>query len=742
MDNYVGKRIDGRYEIHEIIGVGGMAVVYKAYDSIDDRIVAVKVLKDEYLANEEFRRRFKNESKAIAVLSHPNIVKVYDVSFGDMLQYIVMEYIEGITVKEYIEQQHVINPKTAVHFVTQILRALQHAHDKGIIHRDIKPQNVMLLQNGNIKVTDFGIASFSRSDTKTMTDKAIGSVHYISPEQARGDVTGAEADIYSVGVVLYEMLTGKLPFMGDSAVSVALMQLQDEPTPPREINGSIPIGLEQITMRAMRKNPKDRYQSAAEMLLDLEEFKRNPAIKFDYTYFVDNEPTKYVGKEITETIKGAPKQTEPAPVQEGEHPYEPEEHGNGKLIPILTGVLVGLVAVALLIMAYLFFFTDTFNGNKVVVPNFSGLDYETEVLNNSEYKDFVFTTLEEFSSQFEFGEVLKQDPPKGSKVEKGSTVTLTINSNGKSLTVIDVYGQTYLAAKSTLEAAGFKTTYELVYDTTVAEGSVISTVPARNEKATENSVVTIYVATLEDANSVEVPELLTYDLETAKLLCSSVNLVLDENVTFEDSTEKQGTVLSQSPEPGEKVPPQSTVTVVVSSGKAASSTASLSVTLPYDAEKEGTLKVYLNNASYDAANATVLLNGNSYKFDVSGSGENVPLIVRVNGADIYSCNIDFTKTPAVTSNVKDFEYYATAYYGTGTSTIPDVTGKGKDDAIAVLKDKGFNNITVDYETRFGDDEIGTVLRQSPGSSILRRYTLDTQITLTVGKSYLQPTPSN
>ena len=205
MDNYVGKRLDGRYELQEVIGVGGMAVVYKAYDNIDDRTVAVKILKDEFLASEEFRRRFKNESKAIAVLSHPNIVKVYDVSYGDKLQYIVMEYVEGITLKEYIEQQGVISWKETVHFTTQILRALQHAHDKGIVHRDIKPQNIMLLENGTIKVTDFGIARFSRSETRTMTDTAIGSVHYISPEQACGEESDAKSDIYSVGVRLAEI---------------------------------------------------------------------------------------------------------------------------------------------------------------------------------------------------------------------------------------------------------------------------------------------------------------------------------------------------------------------------------------------------------------------------------------------------------------------------------------------------------------------------------------------------------
>ena len=248
MENYCGKRLDGRYEIKEIIGVGGMAVVYKAYDNIDDRIVAVKILKEEFLSDEESRRRFKNESKAIAVLSHPNIVKVYDVSFGDRIQYIVMEYVEGITLKEYIEQQKVVNWKEAVHFVSQILLALQHAHDKGIVHRDIKPQNIMLLQDGTIKVADFGIARFSRDGTKTMTEEAIGSVHYISPEQARGEITDDKADIYSIGVVMYEMLTGQLPFQSDNAVSIAIMQLQQEAVPPRQINPHIPLGLEQITM--------------------------------------------------------------------------------------------------------------------------------------------------------------------------------------------------------------------------------------------------------------------------------------------------------------------------------------------------------------------------------------------------------------------------------------------------------------------------------------------------------------
>ena len=306
MDKYSGKKLDGRYEIHELIGVGGMAYVYRCTDTIDDREVAVKILKDEFLNNEEFIRRFKNESKAIAMLSHPNIVKVYDVSFGDMIQYIVMEYIDGITLKEYIGQQGVLDWREALHLTTQILRALQHAHNKGVVHRDIKPHNIMLLQDGTIKVTDFGIARLTDTQTKTMTEQAIGSVHYIAPEQARGSKTDGKSDIYSVGVMLYEMITGKLPFDADSAVSVALMQLQSTPEMPRKINPSIPIGLEQITMHAMQKNPEDRYQTTAEMISDIEAFKA-VLKKYDVEDVVDLQASFCLGhcaKGVTVSCEG------------------------------------------------------------------------------------------------------------------------------------------------------------------------------------------------------------------------------------------------------------------------------------------------------------------------------------------------------------------------------------------------------------------------------------------------------
>ena len=293
MDKYIGKKLDGRYEILELVGFGGMAVVFKAYDLLENRHVAVKILKDEYLHNEEFRRRFRNESKAIAMLSHPNIVRVFDVNFSDTVQYIVMEYIDGITLKEYIGQQGAVKWKETIHFTVQILRALQHAHDNGIVHRDIKPQNVMLLQDGTIKVMDFGIARFARENGRTVADKAIGSVHYISPEQARGEQTDERTDIYSVGVIMYELLTGQVPFDGDTPVSIAIKQMQQEPALPTSINPGVPVGLEEITLRAMQKEPELRYQSASEMLKDIDEFKQNPDVVFEYKYFNEDGTTKY-----------------------------------------------------------------------------------------------------------------------------------------------------------------------------------------------------------------------------------------------------------------------------------------------------------------------------------------------------------------------------------------------------------------------------------------------------------------
>lgn len=304
MDKNIGKKLDGRYEITELIGVGGMADVYKGIDIIDNKAVAIKILKKEFAENEEFLRRFRNESKAIAVLSHPNIVKIYDVGFSEKIQYIVMEYIDGITLKDYIEEEKVLTWKDTVHFVLQILRALRHAHEKGIVHRDIKPQNIMMFSDGTIKVMDFGIAKFARDEGKTATDQAIGSVHYISPEQARGDVTDAKSDIYSIGAMMYEMLTGRKPFDSENPVTIAVMHMQDIPERPRAINPDIPAGLEEIVLRTLEKNPEDRYPSTVEMIADIETFKNDPDVVFGYYQEVDE--GEYYYDETSENYNDQP----------------------------------------------------------------------------------------------------------------------------------------------------------------------------------------------------------------------------------------------------------------------------------------------------------------------------------------------------------------------------------------------------------------------------------------------------
>ena len=703
MDNYCGKRLDGRYEIKEIIGVGGMAVVYKAYDNIDDRIVAIKILKQELLENEEFRRRFKNESKAIAVLSHPNIVKVYDISFGDRLQYIVMEYIEGITLKEYIEQQGYINWKDAVHFLTQILRALQHAHDKGIIHRDIKPQNIMLLQDGTIKVTDFGIARFSRGDTKTLTESAIGSVHYISPEQARGEVTDDKADIYSVGVVLYEMLTGQLPFQSDSAVSVAIMQLQQEAKRPREINPEIPIGLEQITLRAMQKNTRDRYHSAAEMLMDIDQFKKNPAIKFDYSYFVDKEPTKYVGAQRGNNV--------PISKPVAEETEEDEYDGRKKAIAIVGGIAAGLAVLALIIVLFVSL------GQKVELPKFVGMNYNDEIFENEKYKDFVFVTQNVNDETKELGTVIEQSPNEGTKVRKKSKVILKIAFNDENVLVDNVVGKTADEAKKILEEKGFVVSIVEVYDKLSTAGLVFKTFPSENTYAERGSTVTVYVATDESENAVKVPAVVGDSADIAKELIEKVGLVC--KVEEVNNAENKGMVIFQSPDGDTSVEVGSTVTIKVSNGIPESSNATVSFTLPKGVGDSGTIKYYLNDNLYKTEK-DILFSGKSKSIEVKGSGDDNTFVVTANDKKIYECKIDFTKVPGVVSDGKDFAY-------TDDITLPnDLVEKLKAEAESELKAAGFTNIV--FKT-VADDTIeeGRVIKTDPAGG--SKYPADKKITV-------------
>lgn len=658
MDKYIGKRLDGRYEIHELLGVGGMAYVYKAYDNIEKRWVAIKILKEELAGNSDFLRRFRNESKAIAVLSHPNIVKVYDVSFGDRIQYIVMEYIDGITLKQYIEQQGEIKWREALYFTVQILRALQHAHEKGIIHRDIKPQNIMLLEDGTIKVTDFGIARFSQAETQTMTDKAIGSVHYIAPEQARGGYINDKADIYSVGVMLYEMLTGQLPFVADNAVSVAIMQMQAEPTPPSRINPSIPKGLEEITMHAMEKNPAQRFPSAADMLEDVERFRRNPEIVFRYGEQVDR---AYAG--TSADIYGNVQQNAAPQKYNDNYEYEEEyvrSKNGARASNIIKGIVAAVIVVALVVggifgWRYLQNLTTSTNktSDEIVLPNFVGMIYASDIEGNSEYADLTFEITYGNVPSKQPGKVLHQTPAAGMTVKKGKTVSLTVNGEAEQVVVEDVKGYKQQDAYDALKALNLSPKIQAVADDDTAVGYVVKTDPAAGSTVSTGTTVTIYVSSGPSTESAVIPNIVGYQYSTAKEELEAAGFVA--TAEYDDESDKdENTVLSVSPNEGEKAKKGSVVTVTVSSGKGAQKDVYYDIPLPGGVSDDLTMKIYVDGTLVETR--TVNPSTSPYSnMTFTGKGR-ANLVITLNDQQYITAEIDYT-TQSI--NVTSQQSYAT-----------------------------------------------------------------------------------
>lgn len=670
MDKYIGKRLDGRYEIHELLGVGGMAYVYKAYDNIEKRWVAIKILKEELAGNSDFLRRFRNESKAIAVLSHPNIVKVYDVSFGDRIQYIVMEYIDGITLKQYIEQQGEIKWREALYFTVQILRALQHAHEKGIIHRDIKPQNIMLLEDGTIKVTDFGIARFSQAETQTMTDKAIGSVHYIAPEQARGGYINDKADIYSVGVMLYEMLTGQLPFVADNAVSVAIMQMQADPTPPSRINPSIPKGLEEITMHAMEKNPAQRFPSAADMLEDVERFRRNPEIVFHYGEQVDR---AYAG--TSADIYGNVQQNAAPQKYNDNYEYEEEyvrSQNSNRASKIIVGIVAAVVFVAIVaaivgvsslinransgsgFLSFLpGFSTSSTTSDEIVLPNFVGKIYASDIEGNSEYADLTFEITYGNVPSKQPGEVLRQTPAAGMTVKKGKTVSLTVNGEAEQVVVEDVKGYKQQDAYDALKALNLSPKIQAVADDDTAVGYVVKTDPAAGSTVSTGTTVTIYVSSGPSKESAVIPNIVGYQYSAAKEELEAAGFVV--TAEYDDESDKdENTVLSVSPDEGEKAKKGSVVTVTVSSGKGAQKDVYYDIPLPGGVSDDLTMKIYVDGTLVETR--TVNPSTSPYSnMTFTGKGR-ANLVITLNDQQYITAEIDYT-TQSI--NVTSQQSYAT-----------------------------------------------------------------------------------
>ena len=552
-DKYIGKILDDRYEIIELIGSGGMANVYKALCHRLNRYDAVKIMRDETAANTELRRRFRAESQAVAMLSHPNIVSVYDVSHSDDVEYIVMELIDGITLKQYLQKKSVLDPSEVLDFTIQTAKALEHAHSKGIIHRDIKPQNIMLLKDGMIKVADFGIASLENTIEEN-NGETVGSVHYIAPEQARGEAPDARSDIYSLGIVMYEMLTGKLPYVGNSDVEVAVKHMNTDPVTPRDIVPSIPEELERICLKAMNSNIDERYQSASEMLADLEEYK-----------------SQSLAAHVLEDSEAVLIDSEEPPRRRAKRSHR------SKKIALSSGILAVLLFI---IIGFVFlngyFLKDLFSDPvKVKVDNFVGRYYE-DVINDKDYKKiYDFKVTFKVDLEHEYGIILSQDPESGrSKTvsDKGSKIVVelvcaaeTVDDQKRLLKVPNIVNHEREEAISMVQDAGFTYTLEQAPSDSITKGYVISTDPVAGAAADEGSEIKIIISTGPETVMTKVPQLKGLSKESAIAKIESSNLSIG-NISTAESDLVAGTVIDQNIAAGTEIEEHTKISITVSSG--------------------------------------------------------------------------------------------------------------------------------------------------------------------------------
>lgn len=550
--SYIGKVLDARYRLVRVIGSGGMAVVFEANDLLLHRKVAIKILRDNIAADSQAVRRMLNESKAVSMLSHPNIVTVYDVSVTGQLKYIVMEYIPGITLKNYMQKKGTLSTREVVSYTEQILRALQQAHAKGVIHRDIKPENIMLLRDGSIKVTDFGIAKIPNAETITMTDRAIGTVSYISPEQASGQVTDCRSDLYSVGAMMYEMACGKLPFEADSPVSVALKHINEQVTDPAQINPGIPRGLDQIILWAMEKDPEARFQSAEQMLKYLMK------LKASYTTVFKNPPR---GTSMSHRKK-----------QNG------RRQKSATMFPIIFGVFSALLVVCLISGIYLLstvFLSGSSNAYQTIkIPSFIGETYSDEYRAELEEKYYKITVNYVYDKDSEPGTIIAQTPEAGvdRKVMEGkqkAKITWSVCAGVSDTVMPDYRAEKKDAVRISLLGAGYRITEYEIPDDLILKGYVVSTVPAAGEPVADGEMVFIYVSSGTSIERVTVPDFV------GKTSLEAWHLLIDSNlkegsVSYVPSDKPYGTVLSQSPGAGEQVPAgNSRISFVVSGGMTA-----------------------------------------------------------------------------------------------------------------------------------------------------------------------------
>ena len=700
MDKYIGKKLDGRYEITELIGIGGMAYVYEARDMIDNKTVAVKILKPEFAESEEFLRRFRNESKMIASLSHPNVVKVYDVGFSDKLQFIVMEYIDGITLKEYMENERILTWKDSVHFIIQVLRALQHAHDKGIVHRDIKPQNIMLFTDGTIKVMDFGIAKSAKEQAYASTEQAIGTVYYISPEQARGDEVDEKSDIYSVGVMFYEMLTGRKPFDAERLADIINMHMNTIPTRPRAINSDIPAGLEEIILRAMEKDPENRYQTAADMIKDIESFKSNPSMTFGYyaekteqpglsdaenTRFLpsdeseyDTEEEEYDEDEYAEEEADDEEETDDG--DEDDDDEEEEEH-RSLFIPVMTAVTIAFIIVAVFFILWLVkgVIDDTGQTTRYEMPNLVGMDYY-EAKDTYTYLDIQINETE--NSTFEKDVIYFQDIAVGDAVSNGQTVYVNVSLGISMVQVTDVKNYHYEYAKKVLEQDGFviEQRYEMSSEG-VEASKVIRTEPAGGEMAESGSKIVVFISKGIANPSVEIQNMVGDTLEHAQDICKYYGI--EVKVQEAPSTAEANTVIAQSIEPGQLVDPGTEIVLTYSNGQDPTGTVPFSVTLPTNASGRFILDFIDSNGTTVASSSIIntAFSSGTVSIPVAGSGVQQLVVILSNYVtnqqkELGVYNFDFTNLSysAVREDIQGaFEAVGGINHPTEAPTEPAVT---------------------------------------------------------------------
>lgn len=533
---YIGKTLNGKYLIKELVGCGGMSYVFKAEIVGTGEPVSVKILNEESAKDEKAVKRFVNESKAVSMLSHKNIVKIYDVAFESDINYLVMEYVDGITLKEYIDYKKVVDWKESAYYVSQILKALGHAHSKGIIHRDVKPQNVMITRDGVIKVMDFGIAKMLKSESITMTDMALGTVDYISPEQASGKEVGFYSDIYSVGVMLYEMTTGALPFVADSPMAVAMKQLQDDPVPPSEINPELPRGLEQIILKAMSKEPDERFSSCLAMDKALELVMGDPSM-----LFVDR----------SHSAKNASKKNKSG------------EKKKSSFLPIIAGVTISffLVAVAVAANVGVKFYKTQFavTGEDIRIPNLIGKVYNEELklqLENDRFE--VLRKYGTYDPKKSTGEIIAQNPDGGttrklSNANSSCQITLTVNPEPSKIVIDDYTNSSAQAVRTQLTKLGLSGTVVPRSDDTVIEGYIISTDPAPGTVVEKGTTVTLYVSSGAALKTTKVPKLIGLSVDEAKKALQANDISIGE-ITYEDSELPAGTVISASHAENETIP--------------------------------------------------------------------------------------------------------------------------------------------------------------------------------------------